>query len=66
MTQRFQLDVRVEIREVGEHGEWRGGNQLSVNQTMTLGMLNFLQVAAVLGQFHELGERVKKENEAKP
>lgn len=63
--QRFQLDVRVEVREVGPHGEWRGNNQLSVNHSMMLGTLSFLDLAAVLGRFHDLGERVQREHAAR-
>lgn len=59
--QQFQLEVRVEVREVGPHGEWRGNNQLSVNHSMTLGTLNFLELAGILGRFHELGETIKNE-----
>lgn len=59
--QRFQLEVRIEVREVREYGQWVGNNALSVNHTVQLGTLDFLELAAILGRFHELGEKIKSE-----
>lgn len=58
--QRFQLEVRVEVRQVLPHGGWTN-NALTVQHTVELGTLDFLELAAVLGRFHELGEKIRTE-----
>lgn len=62
--QRFRLEVRVEVREIDRHGGWSTHNALSVNHTMELGTLTFLQLAGILGRFHDLGEAIKAEQDA--
>lgn len=62
--QQFQLEVSVEVREVSTLDGYRqvsNYNRLSVRHTIELGALDFLELAQVLGRFHELGETIRKE-----
>lgn len=57
----YQLEIRATVRRVGPHGEYRGsGEQLTVDHSLSLGTLDFLQLAGVLGRFHDLAEEVKR------
>ena len=58
---RYQLRLRVEITQVGEHGEYMGqAGNLQVTEDVNFEAASFLQVAHTLGQFHELAESIKK------
>jgi hypothetical protein len=61
MTQRFQLNIRVQVQETDENGRplGYGGPGLTVEHVVTLGPLDFMGLAGVLGQFHDLAERIK-------
>jgi hypothetical protein len=59
----YRLEVRVQIRRM-ERMNSAGydqftNEQLSVEQTVELGAMNFLQVAGVLGQFQTLADEIK-------
>ena len=61
----FILDVNVQIRKVnrvGGYDQWTN-EQINVSEKIELGTLDFIEVAAILGQFHELAETIKKERE---
>lgn len=52
---RYQLRLRVEISQLGEHGEYLGGtNNLQVTEDIQFEASNFLEVA------HTLAENIKK------
>lgn len=59
--QRFKLTVRVNVQEIDQYGSpvGYGGNGLSVEHTLDLGPLDFMGLAGVLGQFHDLSEKIK-------
>ena len=60
----FKLQVRVEIQRCGPNGEYLGSrDQLTVEESVQLQARGFLEVAAVLGRFHDLGERIRNEAE---
>jgi hypothetical protein len=56
----YQLRMRLEIQEVDEHGE-RLSAGLGVDQHADLGPMEFLEVAQVLGRFHELATTIENE-----
>jgi hypothetical protein len=53
----FIVDVQVQIRPTENNGY---GNGLSVNQQITVEASDFMHVAKVLGQFHDLAEELKE------
>lgn len=55
---RLRLDVRIE--QLDEHGSIVYPSGLQVTQDMTLQADNFLEIAHVLGRFHELAEDIKR------
>lgn len=55
----YELEVQVSLRQVGEHGEFRGNERLTVNENATLPSLDFSQVADVLQRFHALTQSIK-------
>ena len=60
MTDRFRLQIVVEINKLGEHDQFTG-ERLSIRQEYTLPVSGFAEIAAVLGRFQELGETIKDE-----
>jgi hypothetical protein len=51
----YQLSVRVEIREPR-----LGGSGLAIQEDANITCATFLEVAKILGMFHDLTEAVKK------
>lgn len=60
---RYRLDFNVTIREVDERGSTMN-NALEVRDTQQLGAMDFLEIAGVLGKFHDLAQTIKKEKDA--
>jgi len=56
----YQLRMRIEIVQVDEHGAWTGqmGN-LQVSEDIQFKAGSFLEIAHLLGQFHELSQQIK-------
>ena len=52
----YQLSVRVEIREPR-----LGGSGLSIQEDASITCATFLEVAKILGMFHDLTEAIRKE-----
>lgn len=53
--QSYQLYIDVQIRDN------RGSGGLSIREDLELPAADFLQIAAILGQFHELAQKFKKD-----
>ena len=65
----YELHVDVRIDKVyvdDEQPAYRSysNDRLSVNETVSLGTLNFLQIAKVLGSFHDLAEQIKADQKS--
>lgn len=59
-TTKYTLRVSVEITSQG--GYYSGG-RLGVQENIELGTLGFIELAQVLGRFHELAQTIEKERE---
>jgi len=60
MAAKYQLRMRIEIQQVGEHGEYLGqAGNLQVTEDILFDASSFLEIASVLGEFHELAEKIK-------
>ena len=59
----YQLRLRVEIMQVGEHGEYLSGpmGNLQVTEDLQFTASSFLEIAHKLGQFHELAEKIREQ-----
>ena len=56
----YQLRMRIEIQQIGEHGEYIGQmGGLQVSEDVQFKAESFLEIAHVLGQFHELSQSIK-------
>lgn len=55
---KYKLRVRVEVQQTDDHGGYYGQG-LTVEETVELGTVDFMETAAILGRFHELGEDIK-------
>lgn len=58
---KFQLTINLEIEQLDDRGFPMGRGALQVRDTVQLGALGFLDLAAVLGRFNELAEVIKTE-----
>jgi hypothetical protein len=58
---KFKLNVNLEIEQLDDRGYPLGRGGLQVRDTVELGDLGFLELAAVLGRFHDLAEVIKTE-----
>lgn len=57
---KYKLRVRCEIQETADNGSYRGQG-LTVEENTELDAAGFMDVAGILGRFHELSERIKRE-----
>ena len=58
---KYQLSLRIEIRQIGEHGEYMGSaGNLSVSEDIVFNAGSFLEIAHVLGEFHEMSQKIKE------
>ena len=65
--QRFRMDVSVRIVAVDpQHGHPTTGGSLEVREEAYLTVDSFMDVAAVLGHFHELTQAMKVDPHAHP
>jgi hypothetical protein len=54
------LTVSVEVRS--DPCSPTGGNDhLRIDETLALGSCDFLEIAAILGQFHELAQQIQRQ-----
>lgn len=57
----YQLDIRVTVTRPNS---WSGSSdRFTVDENMTVPASTFMEVAAILGQFHELAEKIRTEKE---
>jgi len=59
---RFRVTVRIEIAKM-EGQNWQSSERLSVNHEFNVSAAGFTQVAGILGQFQELSETIKAEQQ---
>jgi len=60
---KFELVYSLEIIEVDERGTRVHNNGLRVSDSVTLHHMGFMEVAQVMGRFHELAEAIRKDRE---
>lgn len=60
MRQHYKLIVRVTVHQVDELGRWTGQG-LEVSEEVSVEASSFLEIATLLGRFHELTEKMKAE-----
>lgn len=52
---KYQLSMRVEIQQRDDYGGYIGGG-LTVSEDVRVSAGNFLEIAHILGKFHELAK----------
>lgn len=50
---RYKLRIRCEIQQTDDHGSYYGQG-LTVEETVELGTVDFMETAAILGRFHDV------------
>lgn len=55
----FQVTINVVVEKRGPGGYQ--GERLSTNETIFLKLTSFTEIAAVLGQFHDLAQTIRKD-----
>lgn len=65
-TQRFRVEVNVRVVQLTDsgNGQWyaAGGQGLEVRDAVDLTAAGFMEVAGILGRFHELAQSLKQES----
>lgn len=56
---RYKLKVRCEIQQTDDNGSYYGQG-LNVEENVDIDAGSFMEVAAVLGRFHDLAEDIKQ------
>lgn len=59
-SSRYRLDVSIRIQEIDPQYGPMGGNALEVREQADLTLNSFMEVAQVLGHFHELTESFRE------
>lgn len=54
------FEVRIDI-QVSERNNY--SNSIRLSESVSLGTMSFLELTGMLGRFHEVAERIKRENE---
>lgn len=64
-NQRFRLQINVFVQQLQEYspGNWQvqGSTGLEVRESFDLNAAGFMELAGILGRFHELKERIEAE-----
>ena len=60
---KYKLRVRCEIQQVDDFGGCYSQG-LNVEENIDITADNFMEIAAVLGKFHDLSEKIKAEQAA--
>ena len=50
---KFELSIQANIRDT------QGGGFLSVSESVDIDAMDFLEIAKILGQFHDLAQKIK-------
>lgn len=56
---KYEMLVRVEVRQIDEHGSSFGGG-LNVNESFPFEANNFGDLCSVLTKFHDLADSIRK------
>ena len=59
---KYRLKVRCEIQQTDDNGAYYGQG-LNVEENVDIEAGSFMEVAAVLGRFHDLSEDIKAKRE---
>lgn len=59
---KYRLTLRLHVEQIDDQGR-RFNEGLSVEDSLDLGQAGFMEIAGVLGRFHELAEVIKKERD---
>lgn len=60
MASTYTLRIQIGIEEKDERGAWTGG-RLGINEEQQIDAESFMEIAAILGKFHAVGEEIKRE-----
>ena len=55
----FQLDISIRITPVTSEGHYPNGGTMEIRESETVSANSFLEVAGILGKFHELAQAMK-------
>ena len=58
---RYALELKLSVNELDEHERPVYSKGLEIVNRLTLGELGFMEIAKVLGQFHELARTIESE-----
>ncbi len=58
----FEMRIQIELNKLDPGGGWTG-ERMSVNESFSVSPAGFLEIAGILGRFHELAEDIRKERE---
>lgn len=58
--QKFALVLNIRIEQRDEYGRYVG-SQLQIQQELTVKASSFLEIASIIGRFHELAQAVGQE-----
>ena len=53
----LDLNIRITIKKSGGYS----GDRLDFEENIEMNSMEFLEMAAILGEFHKLSEKIKKE-----
>lgn len=59
MTDKFKVEIRVTIRKLQTGFGGGHGDAFSVDEQLTVGAEDFMEVAKICGQFHDLAEQLR-------
>lgn len=59
MTDKFKVEIRVTIRKLQDGYGGGYGDAFSVDEQLTVDAGDFMEVAKILGQFHDLAEQLR-------
>ena len=57
-NQEYELRINATIRNTSP-----GGGYLSIEESVTVDAVSFLELATILGKFHELAQKIQSEKE---
>ena len=61
MKQQFAISLRLDVHAVDERGHRSGsGDGLTIQDQLTISAESFMEIAAMLGRFHDLAESIKE------
>lgn len=64
MANSYTLRISIAIEEKDDRGAFTGG-RLCINEEQKLDVTSFMEIASVLGRFHDVGEALRREGSRK-